>query len=252
MTRFLSAVLAIALLGLLAGPAYAESALESEFSRANAEFASGDYDAAATRFRALVDAGNVSPALLYDLANADAKAGRVGAAVLGYERALALAPGDPDIHANLRQTRSAANLVAPEATQWQQVAAGMTVDGWTWVALLALWTACGLGIAHALRADEEGRPGRAWFGALALSLAVAAACGALAATRLGQLQRAVALGPAPALRVAPFDESTISAELVAGQLVDVERAHEAFRLVRTTDGQAGWVPASEVGEILPR
>jgi len=223
---------------------------ETDFARANEAYAAGDYGAAATQFEAILESGVVSAALLYDLANAESKGGRVGAAVLHYERALALAPRDPDILANLRQTRAAANLVEPERDRWQSLAALLTVDGWGWLAALALWSGCGLLVAHALRKDEARRPSRGLVAGVLVSAVVLVVATALSATRLAELNRAVVLGPAPALRVAPFDAATITTELVAGQLVDIERTHETFSLVRTTDGQAGWMPSTEVREIL--
>src|SRR5580700_12044574 len=58
-------------------------------------------------------AGYSAPAL-YNLANAYARAGQTGLAVLNYERARLLDPQDPDIDANLRQVREAVGL-APES-----------------------------------------------------------------------------------------------------------------------------------------
>ena len=54
-------------------------------------------------------AGYSAPAL-YNLANAYARAGKPGLAVLNYERAKLLEPNDPDIDANLRHVREAAGL----------------------------------------------------------------------------------------------------------------------------------------------
>lgn len=234
----------------LCGTTTTHAGAEAAFARANEAYAAGDYSGAANQFRAIREGGFVSAALLYDLANAESKAGQVGAAVLHYERALALAPRDPDILANLRQTRAAANLVEPERDRWQSIAALLTVDGWGWLAALALWSGCALLVAHALRADEGRRPSRGLVAGVFVSAVVLVVATGLAVTRLAELERAVVLGPAPALRVAPFDAATISTELVAGQLVEIERTHETFSLVRTADGQAGWLPSTEVREIL--
>src|ERR1700722_1594208 len=53
-----------------------------------------------------------SAAGLYNLANSYARAGKPGMAILNYERASLLAPGDPDIQANLRFVRASAHLPA--------------------------------------------------------------------------------------------------------------------------------------------
>ncbi len=252
-TRFLLAVI-IAVFTTSAGADDAHATRDASvgFTQANSAFAAGDYEAAAAGFRAIVETGRVSAALLYDLANSDSKAGRAGEAVLNYERALLLAPRDPDVQANLRQTRAAANLAEPQRGRWQQTAAVLTVDEWAWFAAAALWAACLLLAAHALRLDAQRRPTRLWMTSVAGLGLAAVACGSLATTRLDDLDRAVVVGPGPALRVAPFDSATISTELVAGQLVEPERWHESFVLVRTPDGQAGWIPSTDLSEILPR
>jgi len=231
-------------------PVAASTDLEARFRDANAAFAAGDYDAAAADFRSILSAGHVSTALLYDLANAESKAGHPGAAVLNYERALSLSPRDPDVLANLRQTRAATNLPEPQRGRWRQAAGLLTVDGWAWLAAGCLWTVCLLLAGRALRRDADSRPGRSFVAgvaALALGIVLAAA---LAITRLDDLERGVVMGPRPALRVAPFEAATVSAELVAGQIVELERFHDAFVLVRTSDDQAGWMARSEVEQIL--
>ena len=53
-----------------------------------------------------------SASQLYNLANAYARDGKPGLAVLGYERARLLAPTDPDVQANLRYVLEAAGLPA--------------------------------------------------------------------------------------------------------------------------------------------
>jgi hypothetical protein len=53
--------------------------------------------------------GYSAPAL-YNLANAYARQGKPGLAVLNYKRAKLLDPNDPDIDANLRQVRQSAGL----------------------------------------------------------------------------------------------------------------------------------------------
>ncbi|MDG2303150.1 MAG: tetratricopeptide repeat protein [Candidatus Binatia bacterium] len=230
------------------GPA--QTTLADPFAQANAAYAAGEYEAAAAAFRALAEAGLVSSALLYDLGNAESKAGRPGEAVLSYERALALSPRDPDVLANLRQTRTAANLPEPERTRWQEMSATLTVDEWSWLAAAALWAACLLLGVHALRSDGEQRPSRILITALTALVVLVAVGGSFATTRLADLDRAVVVGPGPALRVAPFESATVSTELAAGSIVDIDRFHEDFALVRTAEGQAGWMPKPEVEEIL--
>lgn len=242
---------AVVLVALPATPGRAADP-NAAFAEANAAFAAGDYDGAAEQFGALVRSGLYSPALLYDLANAESRAGRTGRAVLHYLQALSLRPRDADVRANLRQTRAAANLDVVPSDPWVEISALGTVDEWALLGAALLWAACAIGLRWALRRDEHERLSRTALLMIAFLLVAAAAAGSLASTRFGTLDRAVVVGSQPALRVAPFDEATVSAELRPGQLVDVERVHERFALARTSEGSAGWIPLTDVPRILPR
>jgi hypothetical protein len=73
-----------------------------------------------------------SAAGLYNLANAYARAGKPGMAVLNYERARLLAPNDPDIEANLNYVLEASRLPSdvPNAFARALRAAAPTVAAW--------------------------------------------------------------------------------------------------------------------------
>ena len=229
-------------------PAHADPS--ADFAAANAAFASGEYAEAAARFRELRDAGVLSANLLYDLGNAESRAGNTGAAVRAYLQALSLRPRDPDTRANLRQTRVAANLETPETGFLDALAASGSIDEWAWLGLLLLAASAATLGRWALRREEDKKLSRAQATLLFVLLAGASASAILARTRWAALDHSVVLGPSPALRVAPFEEATASVELRPGQLVDVERTHEDFALVRTRDGSAGWIATSQVPPIL--
>ena len=239
------------LVSLLPAKASSDTAVLERFNEANADFAAGRYQEATREFRSLLDDGHVSTAILFDLGNAEVRAGRVGEAVLQYERALALSPRNPDVLANLRHVRAAAELTPPERNGWEEVAATLTVDEWAWLASAALWAGCLLLGTHALRSASESGLGRQKFAALLAIAAVCIVATLLAATRLSDLQRAVALGVEPGLREAPFEAAKVSVELSPGELVRIERSHGDFVLARTAADEAGWIRASSVQQILP-
>ena len=61
-----------------------------------------------------------SAAGLYNLANAYARAGKPGLAMLNYERARLLAPADPDVEANERHVRDSLHLATESPTRFQR------------------------------------------------------------------------------------------------------------------------------------
>lgn len=87
---------------LLARPAPAAS-----FKEANALYESGKFREAAVAYNSLADERKGSAALLYNLGNAELRAGNKGKARLWFERALRLAPRDPDVLWNLQVLKNA-------------------------------------------------------------------------------------------------------------------------------------------------
>jgi tetratricopeptide (TPR) repeat protein len=98
--------------GTLAAGGDGPSAL---FIRANGLYGDGKYAEAATAYEQILAQGIESGAVQYNLGNAYLKAGDVGRAVLAYERARRLIPGDPDLAANLGFARESARDV-PETS----------------------------------------------------------------------------------------------------------------------------------------
>jgi tetratricopeptide (TPR) repeat protein len=243
---------ALVLTAALVTAALGATPADQRFEAANAAFAAGRFDEARAALEALARDEGVSPALLFDLGNAAFRAGRTGEAVLAYERALALAPRDLDVAANLRQARRAAALPLPEPDPWERIALLATADGWARIAAVCLWLAAALILARlfgrralAARAAVRGTA-RTATALLIVAAAVAVAGGV---TQVARRDRGVVLGADPVLRVAPYPSATASAPLAPGQVVRVERSHEGFVLVRTEDGKAGWLPGAQLGLI---
>ena len=92
---FVTAFAAAAILGLASLPAAAQS-LQAIFSSANQAYFRGEWAAAARQYQTLVKAGVQDPDVYYNLATAHARAGNYGYAILYFERALKMRPGDPD------------------------------------------------------------------------------------------------------------------------------------------------------------
>ena len=232
----------------------AEATAAERFASANAAFAAGRYDESIAGFRAIIAESGYSPALLFDLGNAYFRAGRLGEAILWYERARLLAPGDPDVQANLRQARRAANLPPEEEPHWLRFAAGASVNSLAILASGALVFAAAAAIAARIgRAALRDRSGlrRGLTSAIAACFVVAVGAALLCATRLRDLERAVVLGPEAALLVAPYDAATASGSLDPGEIVVIDQRHQEYALVRSAGGRSGWVRGSEVERILP-
>src|SRR6266540_1406973 len=78
---------------------------ESEFAKANQEYAQAHFKEAIADYEALVRAGQWNANLFYDLGNAYFRTRDFGRAILNYERALALDQRHPEATANLQIAR---------------------------------------------------------------------------------------------------------------------------------------------------
>ena len=85
---------------------------QSTFDQANAAYADGRYDEAATLYQAMIDE-EPNAQLYYNLGNAQFKQGELAQAILAYERSLRLDPSNKDAQYNLAfaQSRITDNIV---------------------------------------------------------------------------------------------------------------------------------------------
>src|SRR4029453_14353324 len=108
------AVLALVVLAVSARAA--EETPQALFFRGNALYADGRYADAAAAYEQILAKGVASTSTYFNLGNAYLKENQLGRAVLAYERAARLAPGDPDLRANLAFAREQAG--APPSERW--------------------------------------------------------------------------------------------------------------------------------------
>ena len=82
--------------------AFCAPSAEDDFRGACNFYEKGDYKAAIREYNKILDTGYESGELYYDLGNSYFKDGRLGMAVLSYERARNLMPRDGDLESNYR------------------------------------------------------------------------------------------------------------------------------------------------------
>jgi tetratricopeptide (TPR) repeat protein len=86
------------------------------FNAANTYYESGDYDKAISTNESILAAGYRGGSLYYNLGNCYLKKGRIGRAVLNYERAKRFIPQDSALLSNLRYAKSLMKQADPNRT----------------------------------------------------------------------------------------------------------------------------------------
>jgi hypothetical protein len=203
--------------------------------------------AASTAIAAAAPSTASAPAL-FNEANAAQRAGRLGPAILDYERARLLAPHDRFIAQNLRAARQKAGVTAPFVPVWQRPAHWLSFNGFAALASISLLLFSLLFFGMGLIPTTLGglaRGGAASLGVLTL-LAVAAV-----AVRWPELDRAVIIGAKPVAHIAPALNAAAPFELKTGEIVQTEDTYGDFVRIRAADGRSGWVRAADVDRIIP-
>ena len=80
--------------------------MESAFKDGTDKYESGDFDSAIASFKSIMDNGYLSGNILYNIGNAYLKSGKLGYAILSYEKAKLYIPRDIDLISNLDYAKS--------------------------------------------------------------------------------------------------------------------------------------------------
>ncbi len=116
------------------------SEAEEMMQKGNQLFRHKDYKKAVEIYTEIVNAGYESAALFFNLGNSYYRTGQLGYAILNYEKALRLSPGDEDIVHNLALANSKTVDKMESFPQfflfewWEAVLGALSLSGWTYVA----------------------------------------------------------------------------------------------------------------------
>jgi len=189
-----------------------------------------------------------SASALYNAANAYARAGKPGLAVLNYERAKLLDPNDPDIDANLHRVRDASGL-RPESPRGldrlTRIASPTIVS---WIGVLGLLIA---GVSMLSREAVPAHRGKLLAAALAGFCLIGVTLGSAVAV-WPTLHEAVVVGHAVPVRVSPTLIEEPIFTLPEAEIVSVKGEHDGFMLIKTGAGRTGWAPDGNLALIAPK
>lgn len=189
-----------------------------------------------------------SAAALYNLANAYARAGKPGLAVLNYERAKLLDPSDPDIEANLHRVRDSAGLRPPSAGRLDRLTQLASPAAVSWIGVLGLLIA---GLCMLAREVARGHRGKLLAAALVGFVLIGVTAGSAVAV-WPTLHAAVVVGHAVPVRVSPTLIEEPIFTLPEAEAVGINGEHDGFFLIKTGAGRTGWAPSSNLALIVPK
>lgn len=238
----------LALLLLCLGTTVLRADFVQDFAAANQLYAQGKFGEAAAKYGQILDSGLQSPALWFNDANAEFKAGHLGRAIAAYRHAALLAPRDAEVRANLQFVRNQVGGGTVTESRWRTWLGTLSLREWTCLATASFWLTLALLTFGQLRPALAPRTrGLVWLG-FWLTLFSGSA---LAVQGLGHYQHATAVVTAatPA-RSGPFDDAQATFTPRDGAELVVLDRHDNWVQVTDQAGHTGWLPR-KWAEILP-
>ena len=241
----LGGVICVLLLAL-SGSANAANVAADSFRDGTSAFDSGNFASAATNFSQFATNQPASGAFV-NLGLAEWRRGRIGPAVVAWERALWIEPANVAARNNLRYARQVAEIAEPEQTWYEATSTWLSAGTWALVTGLTLWLAVALiSLPGLLRWRKA-----AWQQVLAAAalclfmLCVPAHMGIVTRAETGFITEKKV-----PLRLTPTTEGEHISTLGPGEPIRRVRSRGSYYLVRTREG-TGWVEKNQVGLIAP-
>lgn len=244
--RILTTLLFVATLALTVS---ASGLADSFFSKGNTAYVAGEnaqdpkeaetaYHEAVTNYTSAIEAGDVSWAAYFNLANAYSKLGELGRAVNAYERAIAIDPSRPEAAINMAKARQTAGLEPVRAlTRIETWGCNLPVRAWMWAAAVGGW--CFLA-ALILPFFHGGHKLATITATVSTGVFTAACLAGLLGWHIQAKWRVVTVPDAPML-AAPDDKASEVRKLGDATAVKVARTYDKWLFVTTELGDEGWI-----------
>ena len=234
-----------------------EDAVEGASKQAaDSAYVAGDYHTAIRQYESLLQ-GGVNAEVYYNLGNSYFKVDDIARAILNYERALLMSPGNGDIRANLEIARAkTVDKVVPQPelffVNWYlSLRAVMSVDGWATVGILTfLIFLIGMGLYFFVSAIQLRKVG---FYVSVVSVCLCLLSNLFAYQQKEIMQRhdkAIILVPSVTVRSTPSESGTGLFILHEGHKVSIkDDSMREWREIVIEDGKVGWVRLADIGII---
>lgn len=230
--------------------------VETIWDAANTAYINADYHGAIETYEKLLKRGYASEKLYYNLANACFKAGHYGKAILFYNRALRLSPGDADIRYNLDVANTFTKdkiSVVPEfflKTWIRTVRSSLGCTAWSLLSLGALALMFLLVLLYLLAGRLVWRK-TGFYGMLVMFVCFVAFTSFAISERNEQLDstEAIVMSSAVSVKSSPDNSSTDLFVLHEGTKVRTVNELGDWREIVIADGKKGWVEARTIETI---
>jgi tetratricopeptide (TPR) repeat protein len=229
---------------------------DSAFAKANQLYTDGNYQEAATTYQNILQSGQHSAELYYNLGNSYYKLNDVAPAIYNYEKALQLDPGNVEVLNNLKfaQQMRVDTMEPlpgnPVEEFFIQIATTLSTDGWAYTSImLAILTVLFFVLYY--YSGTSGKK-RLWFvffifGLLLMLASIAA--GFYSLRQLKSDDTAIVFATETVSRTEPNTTAEADFILHAGTKVEILEEYNSWSNVKIANGETAWIATADLKKI---
>ncbi len=241
---------------LMASQAMTKSDAKNLMAQGNKYYQDKQYDKAVGVYQEIIGAGFEGTSLYYNLGDAYYREGKLGLAILYYEKALRLSPGNGDVIHNLK-IANARTIDKIEALPqfflfewWESLLAALSVTGWTFV-VYVFYIILLLSVGLYFFARRGGLQRFAVFSGF-VSIVLLIATSSLLAVKLNRdmnVKSAIVIAPTATVKLSPDQSSNDAFIIHEGLKVRELNSVGDWIDIRLEDGKEGWIQRSDIAII---
>ncbi|MEM8762335.1 MAG: SH3 domain-containing protein [Bacteroidota bacterium] len=225
----------------------------ARFEKATELYNKGQYNLAAEQYLSILENGEHSAALYFNLGNCYYKQNEIGPSIYYYEKALLLKPNDPEILNNLGYAQNMRLDAVEQMPQtelgklYDSLVNGLSFDQWSYlaIALMMFCVLCYLAYYFLGIASQK----RVAFVSSVISLILGCTAVLLAYLQYHEFvsdNPAIIFAREVKIQAEPNASSESVFTLHEGTKVNVLDSLEAWRKIKLEDGQIGWVKIEKI------
>ena len=232
------------------------SQIDEVMQKGNALYKKGSYNKAIDEYKQLVDEGYSGVALFYNLGNSYYRIGKIGYAILYYEKALKISPSDEDVNHNLNFARlSTVDRIQPLPRfflfdWWEAILSSFTENGWAYI-VFVIYLVLLILIALYFFSRSVFQQKLIFFSGIAVVF-ILAICISLLIVKVNRdntVKSGVIVEQAVTVKSSPEPNSTDAFVIHEGLKVNLEDKLDNWVKIRLADGKVGWIENNLVKQI---
>ena len=221
--------------------------------KGNEYFMNGEYELAISEYQAVIDSGFESSELYYNLGNAYYKSHKITMALVYYEKANLLDPGDEEILHNLEMTRQLAIDKIDHLPEflpkiwYRRFISLLKTDQWAYISLVAFPVSLLLFLVYLFVRKIRIRKLSFWMAVFMLIISLSTFVFSYHQKRLVYNHSyAIIISPSVTIKSSPDESGTELFQLHEGTKVEIIDQLGEWKEIKLSDGNVGWLRMEEL------